>query len=312
MDTRRSHENVANWEDVGKSTEGSGPIQSTWTLLGDAVGTKGVGLNRVEVAEGKRSTAFHVHGAEEEIFYILGGAGTLFQGGASHDVGAGDCIVHLPATHPHCLRAGGKGLDVLVFGTRVPVEICWLPRAGMAWAGPTVVAAPGIQDLWAMDGAKDALDLPPAPRPANVVATEGVPAHTSDRKGHSGSARMLGAAAGSRKTGLNIISLDPHSSGSPLHCHSAEEEIFVVLSGEGLCILGEQEIPFRRGDVIARPPGTRVAHGFKAGENGLTYLAYGTREPNDIAYYPRSKKVFLRGVGLIGRIEAVDYWDGEE
>jgi len=40
-------------------------------------------------------------------------------------------------------------------------------------------------------------------------------------------------------------------------------------------------------------------------------LVYGTREPNDICWYPRSRKISLRGVGVIGRIEAADYWDGE-
>ncbi len=41
-------------------------------------------------------------------------------------------------------------------------------------------------------------------------------------------------------------------------------------------------------------------------------MAYGTRDPNDICYYPRSAKVSLRGVGVIGRIEQLDYHDGEE
>jgi uncharacterized cupin superfamily protein len=43
----------------------------------------------------------------------------------------------------------------------------------------------------------------------------------------------------------------------------------------------------------------------------MTYLAYGTREPNDITYYPRSNKIFFRGVGLIARLENLDYSDGE-
>jgi len=63
---------------------------------------------------------------------------------------------------------------------------------------------------------------------------------------------------------------------------------------------------------VSRPAGTRVAHAFRAGTRGLTYLAYGTRDTNDIVYYPRSNKIFFRGVGLIGRIERLDYWDGEE
>jgi uncharacterized cupin superfamily protein len=100
-------------------------------------------------------------------------------------------------------------------------------------------------------------------------------------------------------------------SGYPPHCHSAEEEIFVVLEGEGTLSLGEEEHAVREGSIVGRPPGTRVPHAFRAGAADLVYLAYGTREPNDIAYYPRSGKVSLRGVGVMGRIEPLGYWDGE-
>jgi uncharacterized cupin superfamily protein len=30
----------------------------------------------------------------------------------------------------------------------------------------------------------------------------------------------------------------------------------------------------------------------------MTYLAYGTREPNDMCFYPRTKTVALRGLGV--------------
>ena len=40
-------------------------------------------------------------------------------------------------------------------------------------------------------------------------------------------------------------------------------------------------------------------------------LIYGTRRPNDTAWYPRSQKIDWRGLGVIGRIEALDYDDGE-
>jgi uncharacterized cupin superfamily protein len=96
-----------------------------------------------------------------------------------------------------------------------------------------------------------------------------------------------------------------------VHCHASEEEVFVVLEGDGVCILGEEEHPVRAGSVVARPPRTRVGHGFRAGADGMKLLAYGTREPNDIAWYPRSKKVYFRGVGLMTRLPELDYWDGE-
>ena len=45
----------------------------------------------------------------------------------------------------------------------------------------------------------------------------------------------------------------------------------------------------------------------------MTFLAYGTREPNDVCYYPRSNKIYWRGLGLglIARWEPLDYGDGE-
>jgi uncharacterized cupin superfamily protein len=69
--------------------------------------------------------------------------------------------------------------------------------------------------------------------------------------------------------------------------------------------------PVRAGSVVARPPRTRVGHAFRASTGGMKLLAYGTREPNDIAWYPRSKKVYFRGVGLMTRLPELDYWDGE-
>jgi uncharacterized cupin superfamily protein len=63
--------------------------------------------------------------------------------------------------------------------------------------------------------------------------------------------------------------------------------------------------------VVARPPGSRIAHSFRAGPDGLTMLVYGTREPNDMVWLPRSNKIFWRGLGVIGRIESLEYRDGE-
>jgi uncharacterized cupin superfamily protein len=127
--------------------------------------------------------------------------------------------------------------------------------------------------------------------------------------------RDLGRAGGSRWTGLKHLELDPGTLSGPPHCHSAEEEIFVVLEGEGTLELtgkaNSEEHPVRTGSVVARPPGTGIAHAFRAGGRGLTLIAWGTREPNDITWYPRSQKIYWGGVDVVGRIEQVDFWDGE-
>ena len=96
----------------------------------------------------------------------------------------------------------------------------------------------------------------------------------------------------------------------------------MILEGEGTLELWpspraaqrgkeREDVAVRAGHVVARPPATGIGHAFRAGDDGLTMLLYGTREPNDIAYYPRSNKINWRGVGVIGRVEHLDYWDGE-
>jgi len=128
---------------------------------------------------------------------------------------------------------------------------------------------------------------------------------------------VLAAAAGSVRSGLHWIRREAGKSGCPPHCHSLENEAFVVLEGSGtlelLPVRGaeREEHELRPGHVVARPPATRIAHSLVAGAEGITYLAYGTREPNDIAYYPRSNKVYFRGVGLMTRLEHLEYGDGE-
>ena len=89
-----------------------------------------------------------------------------------------------------------------------------------------------------------------------------------------------------------------------------------MLEGDGELLLmarGEPDRvePVRPGSVVVRPPATRVSHAFRAGADGITLLAFGSREPNDIAYYPRSGKVMLRGIGLRFRVDHLEYFDGE-
>jgi uncharacterized cupin superfamily protein len=177
---------------------------------------------------------------------------------------------------------------------------------------PTWVETPGDEHPWAREAAAGELEFPePGERPPTIVNLAEVVVDPESHPRYASAWRELGRAAGSLRTGLNYVEVEPGNLGTPFHCHSTEEEIFAVLDGEGTLLLGDERIPVRRGHVVARPPGTRVAHAFEAGNAGLTYLAYGTREPNDIAYYPRSNKIYWRGVGVMARVEKLDYWDGE-
>ena len=317
-------QSVVHWDDVPASRREAGHIAGSWRDLGIPAGSVRVGVRRIELEPGAWSTPAHVHGAEEEIFYVLGGSGLSWQDGQTFEVRAGDVLVHLAMGPAHTLLAGPQGLDVLAFGQRIPETATHLPRAGASWLRPSWVLAGGADNHpFAREAVAGPPEVPdPSPRPPSIVAIEDA---ERSEGGHGSCAwviRDAGRSVGSVHTGLRRYDVPPGKLGAPPHCHSAEEELFVVLDGDGSLLLGGDgdgpdgwrydEHAVRAGSVVSRPPGTRVAHAFRAGHAGLSLLAFSDRQPNDIAYYPRSGKVSIRGVGVIGRIERADYWDGEE
>lgn len=294
-----------------------GHIRGRWTMLGEAAGSMEVGLRRIQVPPDGWSTPAHEHGAEEEIFYVLAGRGLSWQGGEVAEIGAGDCIVYLPGYGAHTMHALEE-LDVLAFGPRLHPEVIGFPRLGRSLVGTRMVRS----DPYAIEGAPAQFvyesqlgppELPaePGPRPGTIVNIAEVEPRRVERTRLARTRRNLGVAAGSVKTGLQHVEVDPGKESVPPHCHSLEEEIFVVLDGEGVLVLDEQETPVRPGNVVARPAATGVAHMFRAGERGLAYLAYVSRQAADVCYYPRSNKINFGGVRVIARLERLDYWDGE-
>ena len=281
---------LAHWDDVQAVRREVGHLAGTWRNLGRAAGTRSVGVSRVEIEPGKWSTPLHRHTAGEEIFYVLGGSGICLQDDAAYEVREGDCMVFLARGPTHTLRAGPDGLDVLAYGMRVPTEIGELPRAGVAWIGGTWTDVGG-EHPWEREVAVGEPEVPDvSERPANVVNLDDVEGE------EGGSWKRLGRDAGAERTGLNWGRLGPGESDENAHCHSAEEELFVVLEGDGTLFLGEDAHPVRAGHVVSRPPGTGVAHSWRAGDHGLTALFYGTREPNDLIFYPRTREVFVKGL----------------
>ena len=309
---------IAHWDEVEQHHVATGEIDASIQRLGDAAGTKAVGLNRIRVAPGKLPTPPHSHGASEEIYYVLGGSGLAWQDEQVHEVRPRDCVIHRADEMEHTFVAGPEGLDFLVFGTRHPTEFGWLPRSGAVRLGwPWVEGR--TDNPWEIEAQQPPLAYgDPAPRPANILNVDEVDLE------NWGTSRTAPLATHERSelAGFHWEELDAGARGAVPHCHSEEEEIFVILEGEGTLHLWpspvaeargavHEEIAVRPGHVVARPPGTRVSHWFRAGPHGLTMLIYGTRKPNDMAWYPRSGKIFWRGLGVIGRIESLEYADGE-
>jgi uncharacterized cupin superfamily protein len=262
---------IVRWDDVQAGED-----------IGLAAGALNVGLHRLQL--GPEETAQQAYAAVEEIVYVLEGSGSWENGPETSEVRAGDCGVRLVQDQGHRLRAGKDGLTVFAFVS--PVARKLVSKATNR-----------------------------APQIVNVNAIE------ADYEGDAGKWVVVARKAGAVRAGLNWGHLEPGKSGSSPHCHSADEEVFVILEGGGTLELwpspmrGEdkerEEHEIRAGDVVWRPPSTGIGHFFRGGEEGMTFLAYGTREPNDVCYYPRSNKTYWRGVGLITRLELLGYDDGE-
>ena len=317
---------VSHWDEIEGSRRERGHIAASWrSLTGER--SKIVGVQRIEIDRGKWATPLHLENSEEEIFYVLGGSGISLQWDGqtteAFEVGAGDCLVHLASEHAHTLRAGPDGLDVLAFGERhYPVGSAYLPRAGVSWGlGAWTRVGDPEDHPWKREAEAGAPDVPElSPRPDRIVNASAIEPENWLKTTVRSSWVNLTEVAGSDRTGMSLVTAEPGAYMAPPHCHSAEEEIFVVLDGEGELEIwpsvrhgGELETTqLRAGHTVARPAGTQRAHAIRAGAAGLTVLAYGARDPNDITYYPRSGKVSLRGVGVIGHIEQLDYRDGED
>jgi uncharacterized cupin superfamily protein len=310
---------LSHWDDVESHRAAKGEMDAVWQRLGDAAGANGVGVNRVRVAPGKLSTPPHSHSVSEETFFILSGSGLAWQDGDVHEVRAGDCVIYQADHFEHTFIAGPEGLEYIVFGTRHPTELAWLPRSRAIRIGYPWVEG-RTDDPWEVEATAPLLEYgQPAPRPANTVNIDEV-----EQEVWEGHATEVGLATRERSklAGLHWQRLDAGRRGCVPHCHALEEECFVILDGTATLELWPsprdqregkpvEETPLHAGHVVARPPGTRISHSFRAGPDGVTMLVYGTREANDIVWYPRSQKIFWRGVGVMGRVEQFEYFDGE-
>ncbi len=303
---------VAHWDEVDWRRNAKGEMDATWQGLGDAAGARGVGVNRVRVEPGKLPTPPHSHGASEELYFVLAGSGLAWQDGEVYEVRPLDCVIQRPDEMEHTFVAGDHGLEYLVFGTRHPTELGWLPRSRAIRLGWPWVEGRD-DDPWDVEATVEPLAYgEPGPRPANIANVDEVELQTVRHQTFAYFTRD----ETTKLAGLGWETLPAGHRGSVPHCHSAEEEVFVILEGTATLELwpptGEvEETPLRAGHVVARPPGSRISHSFRAGPDGVTMLVYGTRDPNDMCWYPRSSKIAWRGLGVIGRIETLEYFDGE-
>jgi len=134
------------------------------------------------------------------------------------------------------------------------------------------------------------------------------------------STARLTQALGLKKMGVNVTVVAPGRAAYPFHSHRANDELFLVLAGQGELRLGSARHGVKEGDLIGCPAGdASSAHQLlNTGSTELRYLAISTAIHPEVCEYPDSGKVGAyggQGAGAIyhmSRIgDHVDYWLGE-
>jgi uncharacterized cupin superfamily protein len=131
---------------------------------------------------------------------------------------------------------------------------------------------------------------------------------------------QFSAAIGARKLGYNLTELPPGHAQCPFHSHRAEEEMFLILEGEGELRFGNQSYSIRKHDVIACPiGGPEVAHQIiNTGRTTMRYLALSNLADVEICEYPDSDKIGIYADGptslrkMFRAESTVEYYDREK
>ena len=166
-------------------------------------------------------------------------------------------------------------------------------------------------------------DTPP------VIQLDDAPAFDSAPEGSTnfGSTMApIGAAIGAKALGAMYMQVAPGKRAFPFHCHHGNEEMFVILEGEGTYRFGAQSYPVKAGSVCAAPAGgPETAHQLiNTGTQPLKYLSLSTQNDPDVCEYPDSGKFMAFSFGPDGdfanpkfrslhRAEnTLSYFDGED
>jgi len=159
---------------------------------------------------------------------------------------------------------------------------------------------------------------------ANIFEAELVP-WKKGSKFEAGLAR-LGAKIGAEQLGAQYHVVPAGKIAFPRHAHHNNEEMLIVMSGEGEYQAGDDIWPVKAGDVIAAPVGDgSTAHQMRNNsQEELKYLVVSTRHDPDVVEYPDSGKFAVASMipketGMLGariayvgkKENSLDYWDGE-
>lgn len=149
---------IRNFNDVDVEREVREPLYETMAArLATGTVAQKLGASIDTVAPGKRSCPYHFHHAQEEMFVVLEGIGTLRVAGEMLPLRAGDVVFIPPGpAYPHqIINTSDAPLKYLSISTRETPEICEYPDSNKFQA---MVSADGARVFGATQRTSQNLD----------------------------------------------------------------------------------------------------------------------------------------------------------
>ncbi|MDE1195836.1 MAG: cupin domain-containing protein [Pseudomonas sp.] len=135
---------IRNFNEVPLQDERRDPLyQSQAARLGTGTAAQKLGASVDIVAPGKRSCPYHFHYAQEEMFVVIEGRGTLRVAGQMLPIKTGDVVFIPPGPeYPHqIINTSDAPLKYLSISTRETPEVCEYPDSGKYQAMVTINGA---------------------------------------------------------------------------------------------------------------------------------------------------------------------------
>jgi len=155
---------IRNFNDAVLSEEAREPLYAgQGARLARGTAAKKLGASIDIVPPGKRSCPYHLHHAQEEMFIVLEGSGTLRVADELLPIRAGD-VMFLPAgpEYPHqIINSSDAPLKYLSVSTREYPEICEYPDSGKYLAMAPDGDKPGFDAIQRKDTSVDYWDGEP-------------------------------------------------------------------------------------------------------------------------------------------------------
>lgn len=155
---------IRNLDDIPKTHEAREPLYgSSWARLAAGTAASKLGASIDILAPGKRGCPYHLHHAQEEMFVILEGSGTLRVAGQRLPIRAGDVIFIPPGPqYPHqIINTSDAPLKFLSISTQESPEICEYPDSGKFLARSGSSASRDFQAIRAREADLDYWDGEP-------------------------------------------------------------------------------------------------------------------------------------------------------